>query len=144
VDYSGRPDPLRARLVHLLPAPLAEEAMRPLVRRSASSEVAIGLGSQINESRGVAGQAGYARSAAASLVVKLDSGKVHVALTNRGIPIEEVNGRVVHALAHSQRGPWIRVAPPEHQRPGGANGSSRPISAAVTSPSFLASSILIG
>jgi hypothetical protein len=50
---------------------------------------------------GVAGQAGYARSAAASLVVKLDSGKVHVALTNRGIPIEEVNGRVVHALADS-------------------------------------------
>jgi hypothetical protein len=55
----------------------------------------------MNESRGVAGQAGYARSAAASLVVKLDSGKVHVALTNRGIPIEEVNGRVVHALADS-------------------------------------------
>ena len=85
----------------LLPAPLAEEAMRPLVRRSASSEVAVGLGWQINESRGVAGQAGYARSAAASLVVKLDSGKVHVALANRGIPIEEVNGRVAHALAHS-------------------------------------------
>jgi hypothetical protein len=59
------------------------------------------LGWQINESRGVAGQAGYARSAAASLVVRLDSGKVHVALTNRGIPIEESNGRVVHALAHS-------------------------------------------
>jgi hypothetical protein len=49
----------------------------------------------------VAGQAGYARSGAASLVVKLDSGKVHVALTNRGIPIEEVNGRVVRALADS-------------------------------------------
>jgi CubicO group peptidase (beta-lactamase class C family) len=85
----------------LLPAPLAGEAMRPLVRSSASSEVAIGLGWRINESRGVAGQAGYARSGAASLVVKLDSGKVHVALTNRGIPIEEVNGRVVRALADS-------------------------------------------
>ena len=85
----------------LLPAPLAEEAMRPLVRPSASSEVAIGLGWRVNESRGVAGQAGYARGASASLVVKLDSGKAHVALTNRGIPIEEVNGRVVHALADS-------------------------------------------
>jgi hypothetical protein len=85
----------------LLPAPLAEEALRPLVRPSASSEGAIGLGWQVNESRGVAGLAGYAHGAAASLAVKLDSGKVHVALTNRGIPIEEVNRRVVHALADS-------------------------------------------
>ena len=44
---------------------------------------------------------GRARGAAASLVVKLDSGKAYVALTNRGIPIEEVNGRVVRALADS-------------------------------------------
>jgi hypothetical protein len=81
----------------LLPAPLAEEAMRPLVR--ASSEGAMGLGWQVNESRGVAGMSGLARGAAASLVVKLDNGKVHVALTNRGIPIDEVNGRVFDALA---------------------------------------------
>jgi hypothetical protein len=85
----------------LLPAPLAEEAMRPQVRPSAGLEVAIGLGWRVNESRGVAGQAGLARGAAASLVVKLDSGKVHVALTTRGIPIEEVNGRVARALADS-------------------------------------------
>lgn len=81
----------------LLPAPLAEEAMRPLVR--ASSEGAMGLGWQVNESRGVAAATGVAHDAAASLVVKLDSGKVHVALTNRGIPIDEVNGRVLDALA---------------------------------------------
>jgi CubicO group peptidase (beta-lactamase class C family) len=85
----------------LLPAPLAEEAMRPLVRQGADSEVATGLGWRINESRGAAGHGGYAGGAAASLVVKLDSGKAHVALTNRGIPIEAVNGRVVHALADS-------------------------------------------
>lgn len=85
----------------LLPAPLAEEAMRPLVRQSGGREVAIGLGWRINESRGVAGHGGLARGAAASLVVKLDSGKVHVALTNRGIPIEQVNGRVIHVLADS-------------------------------------------
>jgi len=42
-----------------------------------------------------------AHVAAASLLVKLDSGKVHIALTNRGIPIDEVNGRVLHALAGS-------------------------------------------
>ena len=81
----------------LLPAPLAEEAMRPLVR--ASSEGAMGLGWQVNESRGVAAATGPAHDAAASLAVKLDNGKVHVALTNRGIPIDEVNGRVLDALA---------------------------------------------
>jgi len=85
----------------LLPAPLAEEAMRPLVRPRPNWEVAIGLGWRINETTGVAGHAGYANNASASLVVKLDSGKVHVALTNRGIPIEEVNGRVARALADS-------------------------------------------
>jgi CubicO group peptidase (beta-lactamase class C family) len=85
----------------LLTAPLAEEAIRPLARPSASSEGGFGLGWQINESRGVAAATGVAHGAAASLAVKLDSGKVHIALTNRGIPIEEVNGRVVHALAGS-------------------------------------------
>jgi hypothetical protein len=85
----------------LLPAPLAEEAMRPLARPSASSRVAIGLGWQVNESGGVAAASGVAPGAAASLVVKLDNGKVHIALTNRGIPIDEVNGRVLHALADS-------------------------------------------
>jgi CubicO group peptidase (beta-lactamase class C family) len=85
----------------LLPAPLAEEAMRPLARPSASSQVAIGLGWQVNESGGVAAASGVAPGAAASLVVKLDNGKVHIALTNRGIPIDEVNGRVLHALADS-------------------------------------------
>jgi hypothetical protein len=85
----------------LLPAPLAEEAMRPLARPSASSQVATGLGWNVNESRGVAGMSGLAPGAAASLVVKLDNGKVHIALTNRGIPVDEVNGRVLDALAGS-------------------------------------------
>lgn len=85
----------------LLPAPLAEEAMRPLARPGASSRGGIGLGWQVNESRRVAAASGLAQGAAASLIVKLDSGKVHMALTNRGIPIEEVNGRVLHALAGS-------------------------------------------
>ena len=82
----------------LLPAPLAEEAMRPLARPSASSQVATGLGWAIDKSRGVAGMSGQAHGAAASLLVKLDNGKVHIALTNRGIPIDEVNGRVLDAL----------------------------------------------
>ena len=65
----------------LLPAPLAEEAMRPLARPRASSQGAMGLGWQINESRGVAAASGVAQGAAASLIVKLDNGKVHIALT---------------------------------------------------------------
>jgi CubicO group peptidase (beta-lactamase class C family) len=85
----------------LLPAPLSEEAVRPHVRPRGSSEGAIGLGWAINKSRGVAGMTGHAHGAAASLFVKLDSGKVHVALTNRGIPIDEVNMRVLDALADS-------------------------------------------
>jgi CubicO group peptidase (beta-lactamase class C family) len=85
----------------LLPAPLAEEAMRPLARPSSNLGVATGLGWNVNESRGVAGMSGMAPGAAATLIVKLDNGKVHVALTNRGIPIEEVNGRVLDALADS-------------------------------------------
>lgn len=85
----------------LLPAPLAEEAVRPLARPHASSQGGIGLGWQVNESRRVAAASGLAHVAAASLVVKLDSGEVHIALTNRGIPIDEVNGRVLHALAGS-------------------------------------------
>jgi CubicO group peptidase (beta-lactamase class C family) len=85
----------------LLPARLAEEALRPVARPRTSSEVAIGFGWRINESRGVAGRGGRARGAAASLVVKLDSGKAYVALTNRGIPIESVNGRIAQALADS-------------------------------------------
>lgn len=85
----------------LLPAPLAEEAVRPLARPHASSQGGMGLGWQVNESRGVAAASGLAQGAAASLIVKLDSGKVHIAVTNRGIPIDEVNGRVLHALAGS-------------------------------------------
>lgn len=88
-------------LSSLLPVPLAGEALRPVARPRPSSEVAIGFGWRINESRGVAGHGGLGRSAAASLVVKLDTGKPHVALTNRGIPIEAVNGRVLRALADS-------------------------------------------
>ena len=85
----------------LLPAPLAEEAMRPLARPHAGSEGAFGLGWAIAKSRGVAAATGVAHGAAASLAVKLDSGKVHVALWNRGIPIGEVTGRVLDALAGS-------------------------------------------
>jgi CubicO group peptidase (beta-lactamase class C family) len=47
----------------LLPAPLAEEAMRPLARPHASSPGGIGLGWQANESRGVAAASGVTHGA---------------------------------------------------------------------------------
>ena len=39
-----------------------------------------------------------ARGGSASFGVRLDSGQVFVAMTNRGIPIEPVNGRVGRAV----------------------------------------------
>ncbi len=80
-----------------LPAELAREALRPQVRPNGDAMPAVGLGWRINEALGVAGQAGRAREGAASLVLHLDSGQVYVAMTNRSIPIEPVNGRIVRA-----------------------------------------------
>jgi CubicO group peptidase (beta-lactamase class C family) len=82
----------------LLPAELAREALRPQVRPNGDAMPAIGLGWRINEALGVAGQAGRGRDGSASLVLHLDSGQVYVAMTNRSIPIEPVNGRVIGAV----------------------------------------------
>jgi len=82
----------------LLPAELAREALRPQVRPDGDSMPAVGLGWRVNESLGVAGQAGRSRSASASLVMRLESGQVYVAMTSRSIPIEPVNGRVIRAI----------------------------------------------
>jgi CubicO group peptidase (beta-lactamase class C family) len=83
----------------LLPAALAREALRPQARPLGDTMPAAGLGWSINESLGVAGHAGRGRGASASLVIRLDSGQVYVAMTNRSIPIESVNGRVFRAIA---------------------------------------------
>jgi CubicO group peptidase (beta-lactamase class C family) len=83
----------------LLPAALAREALRPQVWPRGHGNVAFGLGWRINESLGVAGGGGMSRGVSASLVVRLDSGHVHVAMTNRSIPIEPVNGRIIRAIA---------------------------------------------
>jgi Beta-lactamase len=83
----------------LLPAALAREALRPQVWPRGDTMPAFGLGWRINESLGVAGGGGMSRGVSASLVVRLDSGHVHVAMTNRSIPIEPVNGRIIRAIA---------------------------------------------
>jgi CubicO group peptidase (beta-lactamase class C family) len=85
----------------LLPAALADEALRPHAGRN-NHAVRAGFGWMINESIGVAGHAGEGPAGSASLVMKLDSNQVHVAMTNRRIPIEPVNGRVIRAMAEAE------------------------------------------
>jgi CubicO group peptidase (beta-lactamase class C family) len=82
----------------LLPAELAREAQRPRAWPHGEAMVAIGLGWRVNERLGVAGHGGRARGGSASFGVRLDNGQVFVAMTNRGIPIEPVNGRVGRAV----------------------------------------------
>jgi CubicO group peptidase (beta-lactamase class C family) len=81
----------------LLPADLAAEAVRPQVTRP-DTGVQVGLGWVVNAARGVLGHAGGGRGGASSLIVQPATGRVHVALTNRLIPIEPVNARVLKAV----------------------------------------------
>jgi CubicO group peptidase (beta-lactamase class C family) len=83
----------------LLPAELAREAQRPRVWPGGDTMPGIGFGWHINESLGVAGHAGRGRGASASLAIRLRSGDVHVAMTNRSLPIEQANGRVIRAIS---------------------------------------------
>jgi CubicO group peptidase (beta-lactamase class C family) len=85
----------------LLPAALADEALRPHAGRD-NHPVRAGFGWVINESIGVAGHAGSGNGGSSSLVMELDSNKVHVAMTSRRIPIEPVNGRVIRAMADAE------------------------------------------
>jgi CubicO group peptidase (beta-lactamase class C family) len=82
----------------LLPPELAREALRTQVRPAQLPVGAVGLGFFINERLGVAGMAGAHRGGSASLVMRLETGQVYVAMTNRLIPIEPVNGRVIRAI----------------------------------------------
>ena len=82
----------------LLPAELAAEALRPQLARP-DAGVEMGLGWLVNQERGVHGHAGGGQGGASSLIVSAGGDRVHVALTNRLIPIEPVNARVLTALS---------------------------------------------
>jgi len=113
----------------LLPAALARESLRPQAWPLGHTMPAAGLGWHINESLDVAGQAGRAPGGSASLLVRLDSGQVLVAMTNRRIPLEPFNscirligdpGRA--AAAWPEPGParpiaGVRHLPPDGHRP---------------------------
>jgi CubicO group peptidase (beta-lactamase class C family) len=81
----------------LLPGELAAEALRPQAARLPAPGHS-GFGWLINSDRGVAGMAGLGPGAGASLVVGLDRGDVNVALTNRRLTIEPVNGQVRRSI----------------------------------------------
>jgi CubicO group peptidase (beta-lactamase class C family) len=82
----------------LLPPALAREALRPQVWPEDMPRAAVGLGWFVNESLGVAGSPGGGRGGSASLVIRLHGGQAHVALTNRQVPIEPVNGRIIRTI----------------------------------------------
>ena len=79
----------------LLPGELARAALTP--HSSRPGRVQVGLGWHVN-GRNLAGHPGGGIGGATSLVVVLPEGQAHVAMTNRRVPAEPVNGRVMRAL----------------------------------------------
>ncbi len=80
----------------LLPSELVHQALTPQAELPAGSHV--GLGWLLDPSGKIAGHPGRLPGASASLVVRLGDQRVHAALTNRGVPVEPINGRVLRAL----------------------------------------------
>lgn len=78
-----------SRWSSLLPAALAREALAPQAERAPAGHV--GLGWLLGPSGDLAGEVGDGPGTAASLLVGVHSGRAHVALANRRVPIEEVN-----------------------------------------------------
>jgi CubicO group peptidase (beta-lactamase class C family) len=80
----------------LLPEELARAALTP--QSSRPGGVQVGLGWHLNVRSYLAGHTGGGIGGATSLVVVLNHGRSHVAMTNRQVPAEPVNGRVMRAL----------------------------------------------
>jgi CubicO group peptidase (beta-lactamase class C family) len=81
----------------LLPDSLAREALTPQADRSPGVGQ-VGLGWMLNRDKGVAGHPGISPGVSVSMIIHVDSGQACVALTNRHVPIEPVNARVIRAL----------------------------------------------
>jgi len=82
----------------LLPAELAREALRPQASRGAPG-THMGLGWLLHQDKDLAGHAGGGVGAATSLILHLGSGRASVAMTNRHVPIEPVNARLLRPVA---------------------------------------------
>lgn len=79
----------------LLPDDLATAALSPQAMRTGGGSV--GLGWPINSAGKIAGHASVTPNSSVSLVVRLADRRTHLALTNRRVPIEPVNGRILRA-----------------------------------------------
>jgi CubicO group peptidase (beta-lactamase class C family) len=81
----------------LLPASLAREALRPQARM-APGEGSMGLGWFIDRDRAGAGHDGTGPGTTASLLIRRAGKQVQAAVTNREIPIEYVNRRILDTI----------------------------------------------
>ena len=79
-----------------MPEDLGQEALRPQVRQPAGADV--GLGWLIHQDKDVYGHPGAGPGAAASLLIRLSTGTTTVAWTNRLVPIEPVNARLIRPI----------------------------------------------
>src|SRR6266511_2777886 len=80
----------------LLPGTLAREALAPQVA-SGPGGGGVGLGWLISPRGDVAVHAGFGPGATASVMVGIRDNQVHVSMTNRLIPIDHINGRVLRS-----------------------------------------------
>jgi CubicO group peptidase (beta-lactamase class C family) len=98
--WSTAPDLVRFGLgwAALLPGELARQAVRPHAEQRSGGPEA-GLGWLLNRPKDVGGQVGSGPAAASSLIIVLSSGQVSVTMTNRLVPIEPVNARLVRPIA---------------------------------------------
>jgi CubicO group peptidase (beta-lactamase class C family) len=86
----------------LLPDSLVREALTPYADRVPGGGQ-VGLGWILNQDKGIAGHPGIGPGFAASMFMHVDSGLACVALTNRQVPIEPLNARLMSALTDLDR-----------------------------------------
>jgi CubicO group peptidase (beta-lactamase class C family) len=82
----------------LLPRELAADALRPQARQY-DSDAEIGLGWLLRRPLDLAGHAGSGPGSSASLFTRPGTGRTSVVLTNRFVPVEVVNARLLRSAA---------------------------------------------
>jgi CubicO group peptidase (beta-lactamase class C family) len=82
----------------LVPGELAEQALRPHARQYGTA-AEIGLGWLLQRPLDAAGHAGAGPGSSASLITRPGTGRTSVVLTNRLVPVESVNVRLLRSAA---------------------------------------------
>lgn len=82
----------------LLPDQLAEQALRPHASQDGAG-AEIGLGWLLQHPKDAVGHAGSGPGSSASLIVRPSTGRTSVVFTNRLVPIEPVNARLIRPIA---------------------------------------------